>query len=147
MDICQYRLRYNFLRSVGLALAALLLAALAGCVHLREHTAQWPSEPSLSQRHAPAVEPAHHLALSLAVAALALVSLGWSWARRRRLARQSLAAAGQGRAASLDREDLALIRTARDALSFLVRKQLARFKVVALADFRRRRGGAGRAGG
>lgn len=143
MDICQHQISYKTRRTALAAALVILLAGCPGCLRLREPAPVWPVEAALAPRPAPAGETRHHLALSLSVAALALSTLGWSWARRRRLAREDLQARRTGRAVALDREDLALIRTARDALAFLVRKQLARFRVVSLADYRRRRGPPG----
>jgi hypothetical protein len=47
---------------------------------------------------------------------------------------------GGGQGAVVDREDLALLRTARQAMGFLLSKRLKQFKVVALADWLRGRG-------
>ncbi len=53
--------------------------------------------------------------------AAALLGLGMAWCLGRRLARARREGAGP-----LDREDLALLRTARDALRFLLRKRSRR---------------------
>lgn len=136
MDICQHQISYKIRRAALTAALVCLLAGCPGCLHQREPAPRWPKEAVLAPPPSPAAEPGHHLALSLAVAGLTLTSLGVGYARRRRLAREGL---GVGRTLALDREDLALIRTARDALAFLVRKQMARLRVVSLAEFRRRR--------
>lgn len=139
MDICQHQISYIFQRAALAAALICLLAGCPGCLHPREPAPRWPKEAVLAPPPSPAAEPGHHLALSLAVAVLALTSLGVSYARRRRLAREGMTCGRSGRTLALDREDLALIRTARDALAFLLRKQMARLRVVSLAEFRRRR--------
>jgi hypothetical protein len=65
----------------------------------------------------------------------ALLALAWAGLRLVRAWR----AASQGLSAlpPVDREDLALLRTARDALSLLVNKQLRRFRVAVLGGLRR----------
>ncbi|MFH1057815.1 MAG: hypothetical protein V1797_03920 [Pseudomonadota bacterium] len=138
MDICQHRFSYIRHRAGLAALGLALLAGCTGCLHLREPASAWPLETALAPRPAPPRGGRGHLALTLLAAVMTLTALGWGIARRRRLRREAGLAGQPGRAAALDREDLALIRTARDALAFLVRKQLARFRVISLADFRLR---------
>lgn len=115
-----------------------MLIACPGCLHLREPAPPWPLETALAARPAAVKSGRGHLILTVVAAVVGLIALGWTGARRRRLRREAGLAGEPGRGAALDREDLALLRTARDALAFLVRKQLARFRVITLADFRLR---------
>jgi len=117
MGICQEI--FIHLRSLTAKITAitLLTAPLSGCVlHRAAPPAAWPQHPP------PPDEP-HALGLYLILGVL-LILFGWVGmrARRARLRRAGLTA--------LDREEAALLRTARDALGFLVRRRLARLRPV-----------------
>lgn len=112
--------------------------ALSGCLHLAgpqpRAAREGPFRESLSGG-GPAREEGH-LAWWLATALPLGLGLGWRvWARRRR--RTPASPARRPQAALLDREDLALLRTARDALGFFMRKHLGRMRVVSMAAWRR----------
>jgi hypothetical protein len=117
---------------------SLLGAACGGCLHIHENTPinlaglGWAA---LAAPPAADPSPAWLLAWPLSLA-LALAYAGRRLMRARRAAARRIARGG-----SLDREDLALARTARDALSLLVRRQMRRWGVVLLEEFRR--GGKG----
>jgi len=125
--ICQ-RIFYNSIgynwsklgRFACWAFVLFIMAAPAGCLHLPERQS-WP-HPRLEDRPASArAGPNPYL---LGVAALAgLMALGLA-----------LRAFGAGRRAAkgspIDREDLALLRTARDAVHLLVQKQKRRLRLV-----------------
>lgn len=126
-------------RVAGLALLAALGAASAGCLHVHE------SPPinfaglgwNALAAPPPPVEPSPSWLLAWPLSlALALAYAGRRLLRARRAAARRIT---QGR--GLDREDLALARTARDALSLLVRRQMRRWGVVVLEEFRGRREG------
>jgi hypothetical protein len=137
MDISQHhfghksRLRAGWLG--GLVLTWALLAP--GCLHLNEYDRLKFNLGAPAGPPPPAATPAGGAGWGRAVAGpgLALLGIalaGWRWRRLRRQGAQ---------AQPVDREDLALIRTARDALVYLLRKRFTRLGVVALADFQRRR--------
>ncbi len=113
----------------------LMLPSLLGCLALRE-----PLErPSSLNPHPPGPGPGQittevRRIFNAGAWLLTLGGLAYGLGRARRAWREA------GKATPLDREDLALLRTARDALSFLVRKQASRLKVVSLALRRQRRG-------
>ena len=144
MIICQ-ALFYGLRRHRGrpwavLALVMVLAPATQGCLYLREP----PPRPGLSgalvaRPAGPTAKPSPVLGFGAVLAwGLSLGGLGglWLWTRRAwRLA---------SRARGLDREDLALLRTARDALSLLAAKQASRFKALCLRGPPRAQGpGAG----
>jgi cytochrome b561 len=102
-------------------IAALLAAGafMSGCLVLRLSPPQqiWPPPPP------PAQDPASlGLHLSLVLLTLLLLLAGF-WARR------AWRRAGEG--LPLDREDQALLRTARDALVYLIKRRLKRVRLVA----------------
>ncbi|MBI4798625.1 MAG: hypothetical protein HY794_07815 [Desulfarculus sp.] len=119
----------------GLALLAALVPLLLGCLHLRE-----PLERPNGLDLPPLVSPGLGRGLpgtasplwGLGAGALVLGGVGYGLRRWRRAWRQ----AGQG--VPLDREDLALLRTAWDALGFLANKKMSGLKVVSLALHRQR---------
>lgn len=118
-----------------LALLAALPPLLLGCLHLREPLAR-PSGLDLPPLAVPALGrglPATTSPLwGLGAGALILGGLGYGWRRWRQAWHQA------GAGTPLDREDLALLRTARDALGFLAQKKMSGLKVVSLALHRRR---------
>lgn len=124
-------------RLPALALMALLAASCPGCVHIYENTGFRLAGLAASGHLPPPAReeaPAWLLAWPLS-AALALAYAG----RRLRRARRA-AAVRLEKGRPLDRQDLALARTARDALTFLARRQASRWRVALLDEFRRRRG-------
>lgn len=92
---------------------------LAGCAVLRLPPPRelWPLAPPPSVQHPSALG----LYLSLGLLFLLLMLVGF-WARR------AWRRAGEG--LPLDREDQALLRTARDALVFLIKRRLKRARLV-----------------
>ncbi|MBI5522912.1 MAG: hypothetical protein HY910_09800 [Desulfarculus sp.] len=112
---------------------------MLGCLHLREPLER-PSGLDLPPLVSPALGrglPATASPLwGLGAGVLILGGVGYGLRRWRQAWRQ----AGQG--VPLDREDLALLRTARDAIGFLAHKKLNGLKVVSLALHRRRRSSA-----
>lgn len=123
-------------RLAGLALLALLGTASGGCLHIHENTPINLASLGWTALGAPPPAEACPSWLLAGPLTLALAYAGRRLLRARRSAAQRIA---QGR--NLDREDLALARTARDALSLLVRRQMRRWGVVLLEEFRR--GGKG----
>lgn len=140
MVISQYHVSYRKHFPVwalgGLVLAWALLAA--GCLHLNEYdrlkfnlgVMPGPPPPMVSACDVGLVPKMAGLGLVFTGITLA----GWRW---RRLRREG------ARAEAMDREDLALLRTARDAMVYLLRKRFTQLRVVSLADFQRRRGRGG----
>jgi hypothetical protein len=121
-------------RAAGLALLALLGLACGGCLHIHENTAINISGLGWAALGAPPpadASPPWLLAGPLSLA-LALAYAGRRLLRARRAAEQRIA-----RGRPLEREDLALARTARDALALLVRRQMRRWGVVMLEELRR----------
>ena len=122
---------------VGLALVWTLAAS--GCLHLNDYDRlRFDGGPRLASPLAAAASGGDFgLARGLAGLGLALAGIALAGRRWLRLRREG------DQAEAVDREDLALIRTARDALVYLLRKRFARLKVVSLADFQSRRGPRG----
>lgn len=122
---------------MGVVLVWTLLAA--GCLHLNEYDRLKFSLGALPGPPPEAAARVDSMGWARWTAGLGLVLLGVAWVGRRwwRLRREG------GRAQPLDREDLALVRTARDALLYLLGKRFTRLGVVWLADFQRRRGTRG----
>lgn len=119
MDISQAG--NTILKNILAGIAALLAAGafMSGCLVLRLSPPQqiWPPPPP------PAQDPASlGLHLSLVLLTLLLLLAGF-WARR------AWRRAGEG--LPLDREDQALLRTARDALVYLIKRRLKRVRLVA----------------
>ncbi|MCA1906508.1 MAG: hypothetical protein LDL11_07965 [Desulfarculus sp.] len=117
----------------------LLLAALlaAGCIHVYDFerlkiSGGVPAGPPTPVADNPGAAGLAGKATGLG---LALAGIGLAGRRWLRLRRQGAPAR------ALDREDLALIRTARDALIYLLRKRFRWLGVAILADHRRWRGG------
>jgi len=119
------------LRKCGACLLPLLGGLASGCALV----APGP-RPNLPGAESPALPPVGEggawaiwfwLALALALALAAIFGLGREERR---------AALGP----PLSREELALYRTAREALSFLIKKRLRAMGVVSLEAFRLRRG-------
>lgn len=117
-----------------LVLLVVLLTHSQGCLHLSEplEKANW-LERSLAVPAPSALHASDSRRVGLAAAVLALAVLAYACWRWRRAWREA------GQDPNLDREDLALLRTARDAVGFLAHKQMRRFKVVSLALHRQRR--------
>jgi hypothetical protein len=139
MDICQanfmhHKTHKSLLWVMALGCLILLLCALSGCLHLREPLER-PASLDLPQTGpgAEQITTEGQRIFKIGAWLLTLGVLAYGLERWRRAWRE----AGQG--TPLDREDLALLRTARDALSFLVRKQTSRLKVLSLALHRQRR--------
>lgn len=126
--------KYKLLFWIIAVVCLILFCALPGCLHLREPLER-PGSLDLPQAgpSSEQITTDGPRIFKMGVWLLTLGGLAYGLERWRRAWRQ----AGQG--APLDREDLALLRTARDALSFLVRKQAGRLKVLSLALRRRRR--------
>jgi hypothetical protein len=123
-------------RVTGLALLLCLEMACGGCLHIHENTPINLSALGWAALGAPPpaeASPPWLLAWPLSLA-LALAYAGRRLLRARRAAEQRIA-----RGEPLEREDLALARTARDALTLLVRRQMRRWGVVVLEEFRRGR--------
>ncbi len=121
-------------------LPALLASCLLGCLPLREAQAPGPDLGLSFQAEygAPAAgKEGHGLGLWWGLLGSGLAGYILVW-RVKQLWRQWQEECGG--AAHLDREDVALLRTAREALVFLLRKRLRQRKVVGLAWFRGRRG-------
>ncbi|MFH1035270.1 MAG: hypothetical protein V1806_12245 [Pseudomonadota bacterium] len=117
-----------------LALGLILLPSLPSCLHLRE-TLERPVSldlPLAGPGPEQITAEANRIS-SVGVWLLTLGGLAYGLGRWRRAWREA------GKATPLDREDLALLRTARDALSYLARKQAGRLRVVSLALRRGRR--------
>lgn len=72
--------------------------------------------------------------------------LAWALALWRRVKRKFHGQDRPGQAAPLDREEMALYRTTRDSLSFLIKKRLQRTKLIHI-DFLRKRNKNGDQGG
>ncbi len=131
-----YKNRFQVWALVGLVLAWALLTA--GCLQLNDYdrlkfNLGFPPGPP------PPAASAGGAGLASKLAGLGLVLTGVALAGRRwrRLHREG------AQAEAVDREDLALLRTARDALLYLLRKRFTKLRVVSLADFQRRRGARG----
>ncbi len=115
-------------------LLACLLPGLGGCIHLHEISPvylQSLSWSGLSPPPAPATAAFGPGACLLSLA-LALAYAGARFWRARRAAALRLE-----KGEALEREDLALARTARDALTPLVKRHSRRWRVVVLEEFRR----------
>ena len=121
--------------ALALVLLAALLASLGGCLHLRESLERPISLdlPGIGPAAKPLTDSAHRVLL-VGAWLLTLGGLVYGLGRMHRAWREA------GRGMPLDREDMALLRTARDAIGFLVRKQMGRLKAVSLAGYRRRQG-------
>ncbi len=122
MSICQYRIYY---RKIIISLALLLPALgalLGGCVVLRlpPPIPVWPPPPP------PPPQNPRALGLYLLLGLLLLLLL-WVGLRARRAWRQA------GEELPLDREDQALLRTARDALVFFIKRRLKRLRLAVVS--------------
>lgn len=117
MVICQ--VIFNpFKKFACLSCLAALLGAAPGCLALRSRPAPaWPPPPP------PPPTDGATLGLYLALALLLLLLVGVGLAVGRALRRS-------GGLAPLDREDAALLRTARDALAYLVRRRARRLRLA-----------------
>lgn len=123
----------HFVRVVHLTVVA-LPCVMCGCVY--NPPGNFPALPGMDS---PALPPVGEkgaswsiwfwLALALLLVLAAVFGLGRRDDGRR----------GRG-GPPLSREELALYRTARDALSFLIKKRLRALRVVSLEAFRLRRG-------
>lgn len=118
MNISQHKL--NYLKKIVRFLAACLVSggALPGCIVLRLSPPQpvWPPAPPPSQD---AATLGLYLILVLLLLLLVLVGLA-----ARRAWRQA------GEVLPLDGEDQALLRTARDALVFVIKRRMKRARLV-----------------
>ena len=121
-------------------LLALLLAGPVGCLHQAELLERSLAGPMVESSSGPSPHGPSRPVNPLPVLAciLGLGGVGLLLRRCRRGSRR----AGQedGEPSGLDREDLALLRTARDALTLLVQKQFRRLRVVWLEQPRPGRG-------
>jgi hypothetical protein len=119
MDICQANSKF---RNQARRLAALLttaLAALPGCLVVRVATPA-PAWPPVTPPP-PSESNAWGLYLLLGLAGLVLLGLGLAVWRARQRREDCL---------PLDREDQALLRTARDALGYLIKRRMRRLRLV-----------------
>ncbi len=107
----------------------LFCGALGGCVTLRSPA---PGAWGFSPPSPPLPNQSLGSSLSLALVFLVLLGMGLGMARRARRR------AGEGR--PWDREESALLRTARDALRYLVKRRMRRMGLVSRGEpFSRRR--------
>ncbi len=112
-------------------LTCVLVFSCSGCVHVTN--GQLLALAPLMQERS--VDPASWLWLWLGLSVSALVWAVVIWRGTRGRGGQDRA--GQG--APLDREEMALYRTTRDSLSFLIKKRIRRTKVVDIGLLRRHR--------
>lgn len=116
-----------------LALLLLGCPAWAGCLHLRAEP-RLAVAVSLPASGLPAQESGWAW-VGVVALLVGLGGVGWLWWRRHRRE--------VGESWGWDREDLALLRTARDALALLVRRHLVRAAAESLRRLRRVAGGGG----
>lgn len=133
----QYRISHNRRPWPGLAGLVLLGALLAaGCIHLNDFERLKISGGFSAGSSPLAADDSGVKGLAGKATGLGLALVGIGLAGRRWLRLRREGALSQ----ALDREDLALIRTSRDALAYLLRKRFARLRVAIPPDQRRWRG-------
>lgn len=115
-------------------LAFLAFCVLAGACGCALHAEAPPPLPRAHQAQAAHPDRGGHVSGVVLVAVV-----GGSLLAAARLLGRGRRHAGGAAALRLDREDVALLRTARDALGYLVRRRMARHNVVPLEQWRRRR--------